>query len=89
MHPGVVDGKAYDLTHALGLQGLGVVDEARQVLGRAGLGEGVGQAEQGHQLGAEKVIGRDRRGPVGAHDEEFEIGNTDPDADGHWSPPLM
>ena len=52
---GVVHRDAPDLVDALGLEGLGIFDEARHVLGRAGRGEGARQAEDGDLLAPDEV----------------------------------
>src|SRR3546814_9328620 len=61
---GVVDRGAGDLVDALRLQFVGLVDEARQMLGRTGRGEGAGDREE-RDLAALEIIGAiDRKSVV-------------------------
>src|SRR5262249_20504851 len=72
---GVVHRQAGDRVDALGLDRLGVVDEARKMLGRAGGREGARQGEDNHLLALEQLIGGYRLHPFAGHGLQGNAGN--------------
>ena len=84
----IVDRGDRDGVDALGLDGVGVLDEAGHVILVAGRREGAGHREQYHLLALENVVTCLRRRPVRRHGIEGCGGHAVADADRHDSLPL-
>ena len=81
----VVDREADDEVDALGLERVGALNEARQVLVGTGRREGAGHGEGRHPLGGEQLVRRNLGRAVRAHVLEGDGRDALADLDGHGS----
>ena len=88
-HEGVVDRRAGDLVDALGLEILGLVDEAGKMLGRAGRGESAGDREKGDLAALEIIGGIDLFGSVFGDLYEGRVGQLVSGLDRHGRHPFL
>src|SRR6185437_6508327 len=86
-HEGVVDREAGDGIDAFLLEGGRLLDEARQVLGRAGRRECAGQAEQHDLLALEEIVGLHVLHAVRRHLLQLDRRNLVANLDGHGLSP--
>ncbi len=73
-HEGIVDGSAGDDVDALGLERVRFLDEAGQMLGRAGRREGAGDGEKRDFLAGEEVRALDLFGAAFGQGDEGRFG---------------
>src|SRR4029450_13821133 len=86
---GVVDARAGDLVDALALQLIGLLDEARQVLGGAGRRVGARHREQGYSLAGEIIAAGRRLRPFRRGDGQGNVGKAVANLNGHLGKLLL